>query len=495
MALNDRSGTRALPSRRFAKSARLAALVAGLLAVVLLLHAAAARRLLAGGTLKRLLNTAPEASAFDWDEATSVVPGRVRVRGFRLSGNDGKTAWTLRLEEARLTYSVLELAARRFHVTALSGSGLSFRAEPAAPAPRREPARDSRSPWTVRVDAIAVERLSEIAIAHYRFAGTARLRGRFRLTPHRAAEVGPAEIAIEDGTLRLRSDPMLAFDRGGRIAARIAPWDPRELPGAAVWRRVSGEVRLEGAVPGLAFLNHYIHEPPSVRFGGGTGRARVEARIEGGVARGEARLSPAKVRAEGSDFRLSGDVRAELRIVRWPLEGGPADLSGSEVELTDVSGNHETAYAWWGRFDFPRAAWGRVFEARLRARCLDARPLLAVAHVAPPKIARRAFSLEGLSLTADLAAGPGRLAVRNLDAKGEKVQVEGEYRKDGARTDGVFWIDAGKINVGLSFEGGRAHWRPIPTRRWFEQRRDEIGRDDFDSASRGYARSITTAVP
>jgi hypothetical protein len=452
--------------------------------------------MLAAGTLKRLLNTTPEASALDWDEATSIFPGRVRVRGFRIYGNDGNVMWTLRLEEARLTYSVLELAARRFHVTALSGSGLSFRAEPATVVPHPGSREASGSPWTVRVDGISVARVSEIRIEPYRFTGTARLTGRFRLTPHRAAEVGPAEIAIGGGTLRLGPDPVLELEPGGQIAARIAAWDPRDLPGSAIWRRVSGEVRLAGSVEGLDFLNHYIGIPPSVRFAGGKGRSLIEAEIGNGVARGGARLSAANVRAAGADFRLAGDARAAVRFVRWPLEGGAVDLSGSEVDLTEVSGGQETAPEWWGRFAFPRAAWGRAFEAHVQAKCRDARPLLAVARVAPPKVARRAFSLEDLSLTADLAVGPDGLAVRNLDAKGEVLQVEGAYRKNRARADGVFWIDAGKINVGLSVEEGRARWRPIPTRKWFERRRGEIGREGLGAAARGYAaRSTTTAVP
>jgi hypothetical protein len=494
MASKIRTPPQTTRRRRRGRRALFAALL--LLPAAFLLHAALARRMLATGTLKRLLNTTPDSSAMDWDEATSVFPGRVRVRGFRISGNDGSTAWTLRLEEARLTYSVLELAARRFHVTAFSGSGLSFRAEPATFVPRSQERGTSGSPWTVRVDAISVVRVSEILIEPYRFAGSAHLTGRFRLTPHLAAEVGPAEIAIAGGMLRLGSEPMLELEPGGRIAARIAAWDPRELPGSAVWRRVSGEVRLAGSVEGLDFLDHYLGKPPSVRFAGGKGRARLDAEIVEGVARGGARVSAANVRAAGAAFRLAGDVRAGIHFARWPLEGGAADLSGSEVDLAEVSGSGETEPAWWGRFTFPRAAWGRAFEARIQAKCRDARPLLAVAGVAPPKLVRRAFSLEDLSLTADLAAGPNGLAVRNLEAKGEALQVEGAYRKNRAGADGVFWIDAGKINVGLSVEAGRARWRPIPTRQWFERRRGEIGREGPGTAARGYAaRSTTTAVP
>jgi hypothetical protein len=256
-------------------------------------------------------------------------------------------------------------------------------------------------------------------------------------------------------------------------------------------------VRVAGAVEGLNFLDHYLGAAASVRLAGGRGTARIDARIRDGVATGETRLSASRAQATGSDFRLAGDVRAAVRIVRGPLEAGAFDLSGSEVDLTNVSGGGgESAGTWWGRFAFPRAAWHRGFTARVRATCRDARPLLAVARVAPPKIAERALSLEDLSLSAEVAAGPGVLAVRNLDAKGEKLRVEGAYRKTRAQADGVFWIDAGKINVGLSVENGRTRWHPIPTRRWFERRRDEIGAESSETAARGYAaRSTTTAVP
>ena len=470
--------------------------VLGSAAVLFALHAAATRRLLTTPTLRRLLNTRPETSRIDWDEAISVVPGRVRVRGFRLYGNDGNVEWTLRLEEARLTYSLFELAARRFHVTELAGRGLTFRVHPATREARRvaarAPAPSGKTPWTVRVDGIAVDPVDEIAIAPYRFSGRARLAGRFRLTPGRAAEVGSARIDLDAGKISLGRNPMLSLETGGRIAARIDPWDPRLLPGGEVWRRASGDVRLAGRVPGFEFFDHYT-EGGALRLSGGAGRARIEGDVRDGVVSARLRVSAKKLRATIGEAKLSGDADVTVRLARWRVESGTAALDGSQLALSNVASEPDQSQAWWGNFRFPRGRLRPAFEASVEGESRDARPLISIVGSGLPKWARRALSLEELRVSAGVEASPRHLAVRELDARSRSLHLEGDYRRIGDREDGVFLIDAGKVNVGLTLHGGKTHVRPIATRHWLERARTALSADA--SGSDAQARSTMTAVP
>ena len=483
------------PVRPSVRWGRLALLLLAASAALFALHAAITRRLLATPALRALLNTTSETSAIDWDEARSLVPGRVRVRGFRLYGNDGNVEWTIRLDEARLTYSLAELLARRFHVTSLSGRGLSFRAHPASLAARlayRAPASNGKVPWTVRVDGISVNPVSEIAVEPYRFAGRARLTGRFRLTPGRAAEVGPAVIAIDTGDLRLGGAPMLTLDAGGRLAGRIAAWDPRQLPGGAVWRRVSGDVRLVGRIPRFDPLDRYF-SGSALRLSGGSGRARLDGEIAAGVASAAVRLSAASVRASLDDVRLSGNAEGAIHLSRWRIEDGVADLDGTNLSLSDVVSVPDDSSAWWGRFRFVRGRLDRGVTARLEAECRDARPLLSIVGSGLPNWARKALSLEGLRLTAAVAVAPRRLSVRELDAKGRAVHLEGDYRKAAGRETGVFLVDAGKVNVGVTLRDGKTRVRPIATHGWLERERAALAAEP--AATSYAARSTTTAVP
>src|SRR5262245_12128401 len=261
--------------------------IAAVLAGLFVFHAAAARWLLSTPTLRKWIKTRPETTWVDWDEAASVWTGLVRVRGVRIRGRDNNVQWIFRIEQGRLRYSILELAARRFHVLRLDVDGLSFRlrknlrpddprptpvalqppilgfSDPPRPAPARE-RRSLKNPWTVRIDGISIDRLSEIWVDMYRFQGNARLAGRFRLRPGLEAEVGPATIDFDSGQVRLGREPVLDV-APSRLTCRIEPWDPRVVKGDAVWQSLSGEVRMDGRVERLDFANYFVRRARAPR--------------------------------------------------------------------------------------------------------------------------------------------------------------------------------------------------------------------------------------
>ena len=85
-----------------------------------------ARWLLSGPRLRAWINEDPESFTLDYDEATSLWPGRVTIKNLRLRGSDQNVQWIIRLAEARVDYSVLALATRTFRAQRLGGTGLSF---------------------------------------------------------------------------------------------------------------------------------------------------------------------------------------------------------------------------------------------------------------------------------------------------------------------------------------------------------------------------------
>jgi hypothetical protein len=481
----------------------------------LLLHAAAARWLLSTTTLRRWINTSPETTWIDWDEATSFWPGRVRVRGVRIRGRDANVQWIFRLEEGRLRYSVPELLARRFHVERLDVDGLSFRlrknrrSEDPRPTPvgllppilgfadppraPTEPPGPPRNPWTVRVEGISIERISEIWVDLYRFQGSARLTGRFRLRPGLEAEVGPAEILLSSGRVRLGAEPVVKIEES-RLACRIEEWDPRILRGDAVWKNISGQVDVSGPVERIDFVNYFLRASSTPRLSGGSGRVRIQARIERGVARGEVALDAGGLGLQTAVSRLSGDARLLLRVARWDLANGPLDFSGSRIGLSRVGSEPDGSRGWWGRFDFRSGQLGRALEAKIVLQCEDARPILSAAGAAIPKLARGVLKLEGLRGSGTIRASRGRAEIRDLDVTGGTFHVQGDFRQVGHRQDAVFLLDAGKVNVGVAVRAGRTRLRPIATRRWFDGARRSLAAGETPTPSQP-ARSTTTAVP
>jgi hypothetical protein len=471
--------------------------VAGVVLAALFLagYVAAARWLLSGPKLRSLINTSPEESLLDWDEASSAWPGRIRVRNLRIRGSDANVQYIIVLEEARVRYSVLALLTRRFRVQAVEGAGLSFRLRqkltkeelrttaiellPPVPGFEDPPLRDEKppappadgNPWTLVVGGIAIERLGEIWVDAWRYEGAASVRGEFLLRSGLRAQIGPAWITFPGGSLRLGKTPALSRVEG-KIEATFEEFDPRRVQGSAVWKGVSGEVRLESPTEGLAFLNHFLRGAKAPRFSGGPGAFSAEVSITRGLARGDVALEDRKARMERGERTIAGEVRGRLRIQEWDLEKGRLVIPGSRLELSNarVIGG-EAAPGWWGKLSVPSGTREGGLNARVELECRDARPLLFAFGVQLPEWTRDLLELEGLRASARVALAPSLTRVRDLEASGGKYVIRGDYEERKGIARGAFLIDTGPLNVAVEIEEGKTRVRLINAKRWFEARR------------------------
>jgi hypothetical protein len=470
------------------------------LALLFVVHGAVTRSLLSGGRLRSWINTTPETTLLDWDEAVSTVPGRLQVKNLKIRGSDVNVQWIIRLAEARVDYSVLALLTRTFRVSAVRGSGLTFRLrqklEPAdvseakvallppidgfsdPPLRRPEPevaADDGGRPWTVDVRGIAIDRFEEIWLDVQRFDGRARVTGRFLLRPGQRARVGPATVEFADGRLGIGRDPV-AVAVAGSLESSIAEWDPRRVHGDAVWRNVTAGIRLRGRSEGLEFLNYFVRSASEPRFSGGRGSMSLAGAIEEGRASGDWDLTSRSGEARLEKTSLMGDVEAHVHVARWNLEKGPMVLDSSRLRLSDVvAAGMDRSLGWWGRFDLPKASVddGRL-SGRVEARCRDARPLFAIFSVDLPRWARSLLEMEGLEASAEVQLSRARTRVHDLIAEGEKLRILGEYDRRGENRRGVFLIDGGTIDVGVRLHEGGAGVRLLGAKSWFARESELI---------------------
>jgi hypothetical protein len=469
------------------------------LAAVLFLaaHTVAARWLLSGPRLRALINTNPENTWIDWDEAVSAWPGRVAVKNLRIRGSDQNVQWIITISEARVRYSVAALLTRTFRVGEVRISSLAFRLRrkvspeeagsprvkqlPPVPGFTDPPLRSrekpegtsgEENPWSVDVRGISSESLEELWVDGWRYRGRAVLSGRFFLTPGRRARVGPATIDFGGGELRLGEQPVLR-NTSGRIAATFDDWDPRRVKGDAVWRVVTGKVSLEGPTDGVDFLEAALSLPPRVRLSGGAGRLAVSGSIERGRARGETALTAKGARYVRPGLTLDGDADARLRIASWELSGGAPEIGGSRLKLSDVfAAGADRSRGWWGEFEIPSGRLRGGFAGRVAGKCRDGRPLLAVLGVKLPGWTRGLVELEDLGFSADVAVSPAGASVRRLAAKGGKFEIRGEYERRGEKAQGVFLIETGPLNVGVRLANGKPGLRLFGAKGWFEREWD-----------------------
>ena len=73
------------------------------------------------------VNGNPEELLLAYDEASSWIPGVIRIRGLSMRGSDPNVQWFFRMEKATVSISLLDLLHKQFHATRVRAEGLVFR--------------------------------------------------------------------------------------------------------------------------------------------------------------------------------------------------------------------------------------------------------------------------------------------------------------------------------------------------------------------------------
>jgi hypothetical protein len=231
-------------------------------------------------------------------------------------------------------------------------------------------------------------------------------------------------------------------------------------------------------VPDLAFYNAYLprKSPVTVTAGSGSISGRFAAVAPGWRGAGEVRLGARGVEAllEKKRLRAAVDIHTRLRM---SLENHRYDISGSEVDLTDVVLLDSPAGApWWARTHLDQAVLTPgepvSLHTRLESTLSDSRPLFAL--FAPAQHNRllrwvdHLVDIRGIGATAELTVGRGFLDVSHLAIAGGKAELLARLRFAGANRQGILYASYGPLNVGLELEGTKKDWKLLHAKQWFE---------------------------
>jgi hypothetical protein len=459
-------------------------------------YAAAARWLLSGPQLRALINADPESLLLDYDDATSLWPGRVTITNLRIRGSDRNVQWIIRLATARVDYSILALAQRTFRVERLRGEGLSFflrnKLEPAnvqsaqvsvlPPVPgfadpplRSEPIQGPQSeanPWRVDVRTLSIGHFDEIWIDAFHYRGAARLEGGFFLRSGLLARIGPARVHFDGGQTSI-GGASAAISVAGTVSGVFEPFEPPLVHGSEVWQKVSGQVALDTHFGRLESLQYLAIPAANTRLDDGAGRGTIRATIEHGIAKGNIRLAIAEGTVRLRELKLHGNADLRLVIPQWNLMSGPLEVSGSRFAVSDVrSSGSDESRRWWGRFDVRSGTIGKTTSAEIQATTRDARPLLALFSAELPAWTRGLVNLDDFTATANVDAGPSLTRVRDLDARGGSFHIQGHYLRRNANREGAFLIESGALSLGLELDQSATKIRLLGARRWFDEQPD-----------------------
>jgi hypothetical protein len=162
----------------------------------------------------------------------------------RLAGTAGRTSWQIAADRGSGRIALAELLRSRVVLTGLDAEGITGGAVRGPERPKGEP---RRRPWGLEVKGARFAGVRDLSLDDLRLEGNALLEGGFTLEPDGTFGVGGATASLAAGRLT-RSSEELSRNLAVRLEASVAPFIPRESPGMAALRFVSGTLRAEGRI-------------------------------------------------------------------------------------------------------------------------------------------------------------------------------------------------------------------------------------------------------
>lgn len=214
---------------------------------------------------------------------------------------------------------------------------------------------------------------------------------------------------------------------------------------------------------------------------GGRVRGHLEATSMDHSAKGDLWLVHPDVGVMLGTVALRGDVRAHARVSNGAIEQGVFDLTGSTVDLTDVSirtqgTDEDVSEGWHAGIALP---WARVhtgaattFSADIDLACRDSAPFVTVfgsqRHL--PGWARALLTVQDLSGSARLQLGAGRMEVHDMHIEGRGYEVMVDLVRRRAMNHGQLFMRMGPLSLGLGVDGLERHIQVLRSRHWYERR-------------------------
>jgi hypothetical protein len=440
--------------------------------------------------LSRQINSDPATLLVTYSRARSTLPGCLRFDTLVLRSRDSNIEWEARLEGVTIRVRLFDLLRRRFRAGSVGADALTFRlrerlerseATPARLArypgiagfgdpPLRDPPAPASAPgkpWRIVVDDLLVGVVREIWIDSWHWKGSARLAGGLDLLPGRQAEVFPAELSLDGGTLRFGALEVSRETRGA-VRAELPRFQTQDYPGNDVWKIISGMVALRGALRGLDFLSA---DGEGLRVAGGVGSTRIGVALDGGRGRARIDMNARRLVAHAGRRVLRGSARAAVAARAIDFHAGTVSFAGTNVALSDFSLDAAAGDAWEGTFTTPdahlRLADGSL-DARVVVRLRDGRPLVSLLPPGPPKWLAGFLDLRDLAAEGRVVRTPGRLTISKASLDAGTFAVAGDYREAHRRRWGALLVRKGSLAFGVGLRESGTALHLVDATQWFE---------------------------
>ncbi len=446
-----------------------------------------------GGVQKVLSSTEDIRASFS--RAWTVVPGEVHVENLRLLFHDHNLEWSLDLREVSFRVSFLPFLSKTFRAHHVRGSGAVFRmrqrvarndawlasTKALPPIPEFEtpalfiytvPPPPTTELWTVHLSDVDVI-VSELWVEQFRYQGSGRARGAFRLHAGYHLWVGPASLDLDPGELTA-SHRLISPRFGGHVECIAHPFFVNEPEGRDVFRYLSTRVNLHGDDLRLGPFDLFL--PDRTRLGAPGSALDIDVATDHGVFTPDSR-----VRFHGPELAVT--------VSGWQATAGNFEL---RTRTLDAGFGEAT-------FSAQRGALRRAAEVGARATAgsvaaaigndsLDTTADWSVSHVDFALTGGRVSDLrriDALTRPAGLAllGGGAELEVSGRHARGE---LSGRAELELHRAHGRVRAVDGQIDGRVTVSVGRARteaWSDGNVDVAVDARRIAVGRSTFRVAA------------
>ncbi len=461
------------------------AIVLGAVVALELVYVAAAKVL-----LSKLPSLASyEALQVTYSDAGSWFPGRAWVRDFVVSGHDSNIQFEVRVKEARVTVSLLDLFSKHFHATEAITSGVEFRMRhnveklegqerriaafptirgyagpPVYPEVPDGPPGPPEDAWLIELERVTAQ-VNDVWVLEYHYAGNGTAKGGFFLNPGRAFHLRPSEFTWEGGAL-LVGDTPVAREARGVVRSEIHLDDVQAIQGMNFTDDVKVEMDLRLQRGELDFLNVYAGSLPIAAPKG-------DYSLELGLRAEQGRL------LDGNRVRWTFDdvsfAAAKTRVVSsGTLEVGakhdpteplihvvPFELAVEKTVLT-IDGERSkplsaTLVSRSARLltDKPSTTLQATVDARLQPGDALLEPLLGET---PAAITKAFLELPELVTRVAVYLTEGRSRVELLKLDAGDLEASGAWQDRPAGGTGGFSVKTALADIGIALDGSQVSW-------------------------------------
>jgi hypothetical protein len=208
-----------------------------------------------------------------------------------------------------------------------------------------------------------------------------------------------------------------------------------------------------------------------------SGHARVFANLEvsstNRTAQGKLDVDLAHTGIRFNETHLVGNFKLSARLSGYDPDRDLFDISGSSFTMRDVQvTNASTSTLQWRGDAVFREARFRLgarpeLDGRLSIEAVDASPVLAILlGNGLPKIFVGLTKMPHLSADARLTMGARYVALRDLDAHGGDLSIEGTYVLGQGHRAGAFVVGKGPFSAGFRLDDDGAHVRFFGLQGW-----------------------------